>query len=65
MILGCYVLQLYCDSNKGHRINKNNYEEYTGETRSEAEEVARAEGWKLYETNDKAICPICNKEEQA
>ena len=71
MIVGCFVLDLYCrnvipqdgsDSKKKCQ-NKNNFNHgpfcFIGETRGEAVKAARSIGWVLGRDGD-ATCPFCS-----
>ena len=64
MIVGCYVLHLYCDAPEGSCANgwhEENTDEFTGETASEARRWARDGGWTLDMHAGKALCPSCKK----
>lgn len=67
MIVGGYVLHLYCDGERCARVRVTQGEpiaqgEFTGNTGGEARRAARGAGWKLDELNDKAWCRKCRKE---
>lgn len=67
MIVGCYVLDLYCEGYEelpsARREGRHEYKEfpqqYTGPNGRYCFREARKDGWKL--TKDgKAFCPKCN-----
>lgn len=59
MIIGCYALDLYCDSPKHDDYDNRNPVQYTDELGSKCRQAARRDGWIL--TRDgKAYCPKCN-----
>ena len=61
MIVGCYVLDLYCDlENPDHKYDEFPHQ-YTAETGGKCRKDARREGWKLNLWEGTAICPKCNK----
>lgn len=64
MIVGSYVLHLYCDGERCAAQRQTRGEpiahgEFTGNTGGEAKRAAREAGWKLDEPNDKAYCRKC------
>lgn len=74
MIVGCYVLDLYCDDPRHEKFNSDKSDWYLGsperpaqfvhEHGSRARTLARRAGWKLDVRNDKAICPRCAKRDR-
>jgi len=62
VIVGGYSLHLYCDDKKHDPlITQIQNHQFSGPTKMAATQEARAAGWKLYETQDVAICPHCSK----
>lgn len=70
MIVGGYVLHLYCDSGRrefdqkdkpGHQHGmSSNAAEFSAETGPQARARARRSGWRLDVKRDRALCPICS-----
>lgn len=55
MVVGCYVLHLYCESqDHGPR---DGHIEFTGASRTDALRVARAAGWHISHRTSTALCP--------
>jgi hypothetical protein len=70
MLLGCYVLDLYCDIEYAHLLDgKVNYKfaggyaQYTDEHGSRARASARRNGWKIGRCY--VVCPKCMKHTNA
>ena len=61
MIVGCYVLDLYCDEKNDEHKHQEFPHQYTGETGGQCREAARQEGWKLDLHEGRATCPKCTK----
>lgn len=74
MIVGGYLLDLYCDNEdapeqhykapynpQAHQFREFPHQ-YTGETRAECVRQARAEGWLIGKTRQ--LCPKCNRRVQ-
>ena len=70
MIFGCYVLDLYCETegcrNKSCRIVGGSDQvappaQYLAETGTECRQMARRAGWKLNLREGTALCPLCTK----
>lgn len=62
MIVGGYSLHLYCDNNKGHRLNDSSSKaEYDDIKESFCFAKAKSDGWKIDRKNGTAICPTCRK----
>lgn len=62
MIVGCYTLDLYCDDPEHARpigMLIGAPFQYTGRTRTGCVQEAKADGWKLQDRADRAICPAC------
>lgn len=66
MIVGCYVLDLYCDTPDDSYKHRGGGDfpgpavgQFTGETGGEARRNARAAGWKIDLRADKMTCPYC------
>lgn len=75
MIVGCYTLDLYCDSGLNQPWNTKGHtgyspgasgafasaypEQLTGHSQRDCEQQARACGWKLIKKYGTAICPTC------
>jgi len=71
MIVGCYVLDLYCDKESNHNIISGNYylmqphdwiliaNQFTGETYGECVKQARKNGWLVNRNKDKCLCKYC------
>lgn len=60
MIVGCYTLDLYCDSKREHHYQEDNVsfgKQYTGRNERECWQQARADGWKKQGVY--AFCPKC------
>lgn len=70
MILGSYVLHLYCDycERRQWTVHENgstflsNCFEQSGDSKQQAFRLARKRGWRISESADKATCPLCVKE---
>ena len=66
MIVGAYVLNLYCDNYQPRLIGCGGHEfgefphQYVAQHGSTCRRRARAAGWKLNLRTDKATCPRCN-----
>lgn len=61
MIVGCYVLHLYCryaDKHDWHREQQN--KEYANANEREAKKEARMAGWTF--SDGDVTCPGCNKD---
>ena len=56
MIVGSYILDLYCDSENCNNIKFQH--QYVEETGGRCRKKAREDGWSIYK--GKAICPLCN-----
>lgn len=63
MIIGSYVLHLYCDfCQRPRRHTQDGSErcdEFVGGSRQGAYRRARKAGWRIHESRDKAECPTC------
>ena len=62
MIVGCYVLHLYCDTcERVHYTPEgaSSKHEFTGDSKQEAYRSARKRGWRISEQVQKAMCPEC------
>lgn len=63
MIIGGYVLHLYCDVKlpleEVYTMCDRNIEIGHVQTRSQAEKEARLYGWRFSKVNGTAICPRC------
>lgn len=68
--VGCYSLNLYCDSGKHPQCEPGGYgsvgpAEFTGRTRTECVKYARRSGWLIdrngsgAEGTGRCICPTC------
>lgn len=63
MIVGCYVMDLYCDSGQGCRAHDQygprigRLAVYTGHTEAECKRAARKAGWKF--KGAQCFCPAC------
>lgn len=69
MIVGCYSLDLYCDSGvrrpygtPGHSGHDGGAVTYTGHTYAQCAKQAKQDGWRLDNGNRTCLCPICAKE---
>lgn len=66
MIVGCYSIDLYCDSGKekpyGAAGHWSEPDTFAGESFAECAREARKAGWKIDRKNGIAICPNCHKE---
>lgn len=67
MIVGCYSVDLYCDTGGDvfggecpYRGYSGSQGEFTGQTEAECLRIARKIGWKFKEGNTLAFCPQCN-----
>lgn len=60
MIVGCYVLHLYCDHKLHVKKYYNEEAEYTGPTKGVAEKGARVDGWK-FTKDGKVFCETCKR----
>lgn len=58
MIVGSYVLHLYCDGDN-HPKFEYGPAEFSEETGAEARKIARKNGWKI--RGQKAYCPKCQQ----
>ncbi len=64
MIVGSYVLHLYCDfcelpqgrDEMGHQVR---HVEFTGDSRQDSYRSARKYGWRINEAKATAMCPTC------
>jgi hypothetical protein len=61
MIVGGYVLHLYCEQKNPDHGHQEFPHEFGGETGGEARKEARQRGWKLDLENSIGICPKCAK----
>lgn len=63
MIVGCYTLDLYCDTPDCSHNTRLGWipDTYTGQTEGQCNKQARADGWKIKRKEGKAYCPDCNK----
>jgi hypothetical protein len=64
MIIGCYTLNLYCDTpgcqlSLEKRYSGQPVPQYTGETYGECARKARVDGWQLSADRQVATCPAC------
>jgi hypothetical protein len=59
MIVGCFSLHLYCDSESHVETHGYPTPEYTGETRAECYRQARKDGWAIVAPLRLAYCPKC------
>jgi len=70
VILGSYVLHLYCDYCERKQWRRfedgkpfmSNCCEISGDSKQHAFRLARKDGWRINEGADKAMCPKCVKE---
>jgi hypothetical protein len=70
MLVGCYSLDLYCDTGDDafgskcpHRpILRNGQGEFTGPNERVCLQRARKAGWTFKEGATKAFCPACSKD---
>lgn len=70
MIIGSYMLHLYCDTcdrkqwwkNENGSNFKTSCCELSGDSKQHALRLARKQGWRINEAADKALCPLCVKE---
>lgn len=63
MIVGCYSLDLYCDTGHSKAESMREYQlaqrhQYTGHSEGECKRQARKDGW-LFKRNGKVFCPVC------
>jgi hypothetical protein len=64
MLVGCYTLDLYCDSGRDHPVRWPNGSfvvfpmQYTGRTLAECVRVARRDGWQI--GKERQLCPFCS-----
>lgn len=56
MIVGCYILHLYCDAPGCARTSPG---EFTGRTFPECAAGARKEGWRVLQESNITACPSC------
>ena len=68
MIVGSYVLHLYCDfCQRPRRRNENGqqvrHDEFSGDSRQDSYRMARKAGWSLNERKGTAICDCCREEQ--
>lgn len=68
MIVGCYSMDLYCDTNHSQGASSREYglaqrDQYTGRTEGACKKEARKDGW-LFRRNGKVYCPACVKEKR-
>lgn len=62
-IVGCYVLDLYCDA-VDHKIPRYVRDaQYTAERGATARQEARRDGWLIRKT--RAVCPACRTAERS
>jgi hypothetical protein len=63
MIVGCYVLDLYCDYRPQARPPdcQRGRHQFTGRNYSECAGEAKKDGWILKRTKGAAFCPNCSK----
>jgi len=65
VIVGCYVLDLYCDNDDcpsaegRHRGGKNEPDQFTGPSKRYCYRDAKKAGWKISDKRDAAYCPDC------
>lgn len=78
MIVGGYVLDLYCDKREKHDVFDNNTyylkqpnynwieikHEFVGETYGECVKEARRCGWLVNRKKDKCLCKYCKNEQK-
>lgn len=71
MIVGCYSMDLYCDT--GHNAtgmaSMREYQlaqrhQYTGKTEAECKREARKDGW-LFRRDGRVFCRVCVKDKRA
>lgn len=64
MIVGCYVLDLYCDRKGCLRRSKCTH--YTAPSGMGARNQARRDGWKVEESGERdvCLCPSCNPDKK-
>jgi len=60
MIVGGYILHLYCDKENGAHVANEFPHEYASEFGSNARKHAKRDGWIL-KRDGTAICPKCSK----
>lgn len=68
MIVGGYVLHLYCDDPQhAERVGwqPQNHDEVIGEAGGECRRVARRRGWRLDLEHGTAVCPACTRAARA
>ena len=67
MIVGCYVLDLYCDNKqcrtneRSHRGGPNEPAQYTGPNKRYCYREARGDGWKISDKDGTAHCAECKQ----
>ncbi len=61
MIVGSYVLQLYCQEDNPEHGRDEFPHEYTAEFGAACRKAARQEGWILNLKEHTAICPKCKE----
>ena len=64
MIVGCYCMDLYCDSPETDDLHKfpwNGPSQFTGHTEGECLKQARAHGWTFNREKTLTFCPNCTK----
>lgn len=61
-VIGCYVLDLYCDAEfkRGINLNDASPATFTGPRREDAIRTARQQGWIVNEARNRAVCPACS-----
>jgi len=63
MIVGCYTIDLYCDTPgcqfSVEQRTGDKVAQYTGETYQECARKARKNGWQLSADRQVATCPAC------
>ena len=66
MIIGCYVLDLYCDNDESIHPHLHDYslpdlsrDTYTGYDRADCISQARKDGWVI--SGKRQICPYCKE----
>lgn len=57
MIISGFVITVVCDSGEYHEYSYGTAT-YTGKTMTEAVAVARREGWIVDQKNDRCLCPV-------
>jgi hypothetical protein len=62
MEVGCYTMDLYCDSDRPHKYGEFPHQ-YCGHTQGNCKRKAKRNGWTFVsdESNSKVFCPECSK----